>query len=165
MRKYITQDVALRIYKTMILPILEYGDILYDGTSNKLTGKLQTLQNRCLRTCLIPKQHIPTIRMHEICKIANLKPRRKMHLQLCMFRQRNNPAIVNTRNVCTRLHDAVLFNTLKPNSGKYKVNVFYKGAMACNTLSVVARNAQTYVILKDLLNTKLLAEIVPIRDH
>ena len=26
-RKYITQDVAIRIYKTMILPVLEYGDI------------------------------------------------------------------------------------------------------------------------------------------
>ena len=118
MRKYITQDVALRIYETMILPIPEYGDILYDGTSNKLTCKLQTLQNRCLRTCLIPK-HIPTIRMHDVCKIANLKACRKMHLQLYMFKQKNNPEIVNTRNICTSLHDAVVFTTLKPNSKTY----------------------------------------------
>ena len=135
----------------MILPKLEYGDKPYDGTSNKLTCKLQTLQNRCLRTCLIPKQHIPTIRMQDVCKIANLKARRKMHLQLYMFKQKNNPEIVNTRNTCTRLHDAVVFTTLKPNSKKYKINVFYKGAIAWNELSVVVRNSQTYIILKDYI--------------
>ena len=37
MRKYISQDVALRIYKTMILPVVEYGDILYGGTNKKPT--------------------------------------------------------------------------------------------------------------------------------
>ena len=34
-RKYITTEVAIQIYKTMILPVLEYGDILYDGTNKK----------------------------------------------------------------------------------------------------------------------------------
>ena len=101
MRKYITQDVAIRIFKTMILPILEYGDILYDGANKKLTGKLQVLQNRCLRTCLLPNQHIPTIRLHENCKIANLEARRRMHLQLYMYKQRNNMLIVNNRNIPT----------------------------------------------------------------
>ena len=126
----------------MILPILEYGDILYDGTSIKLTCKL-----------------------HDVCKIANLKARRKMHLQLYMFKQKNNPEIVNTRNICIRLHDGVVFTTLKPNSKKFKINVSYKGAIAWNELSVAMRNSQTYIILKDILNIKLSAEIVPVRDH
>ena len=65
-RKYITTDVAIRIYKTMILPVLEYGDILYDGTNKKLLDKLQTLQNRCLRTCILPHQHVPTIILHQL---------------------------------------------------------------------------------------------------
>ena len=94
MRKYITQEVALRLYKTMILPIMEYGDILYDGTNQKLMGKLQVLQHRCLRTCLLPKQHIPTIRLHEVGNIAKLEMRRKMHLQLYMYKQKHNVNIV-----------------------------------------------------------------------
>ena len=97
MRKYITQEVSLRFYKTMILPILEYGDLLYDGTNKKLLGKLQVLQNRCLRTCLLPNQPLPTIRIHEICGIPNLIARRKMHLQLYMFKQKYNLNIVNSR--------------------------------------------------------------------
>ena len=90
MRKYITREVAITIYKTMILPVLEYGDILYDGTNMKLIGELQILQNRCLRTCVLRNQHIPTIRLHEICNIANLKMHRTMHLQLYMYKQKHN---------------------------------------------------------------------------
>ena len=162
-RKYITQEVALQIYKTMILPIMEYGDILYDGSNQKLTGKLQVLQNRCLRTCLLPNQHLPTIRLHEIGSIANLKMRREMHLQLYMFKQKSNVNIVNNRKVCTRMHDAIVFTTFKPNSEKYKRNVLYKGALAWNSLSVAIRKSQTYTLLKDLLNANLVRNIVPVR--
>ena len=165
MRKYILQEVALRIYKTMILPVMEYGDILYDGASKKLTGKIQVLQNRCLRTCLLPDQHIPTIRLYEICSIANLNMRRRIHLQLNMYKQKNNLSIVNTRKIATRIHDATLFTTIKPNSEKYKMNVLYKGAMAWNSLSVNIRKSQTYISLKDVLNEKLISEIVPTREQ
>ena len=85
---YISQDVALTIYKTMILPILEYGDILCDNVNKKPLNKLQAIQNRCLHTCILPNQHVPTIRINEICKIANLKMRREMHLQFFMYKQK-----------------------------------------------------------------------------
>ena len=149
----------------MIVPVLEYGDTLYDGANLKLTGKLQILQNRCLRTCLMPNQHIPTIRLHEVCNIAKLNMRRKMHLQLYMYKQKTNLGIVNTRNISTRIHDAIIFTTKKPNSEKYKLNVLYKSAMAWNSLNVVIRKSQTYIILKNILNEKLISEIVPNRDR
>ena len=87
--------------------------------------------------------------------------RRKMHLHLYMFKQNNNNMIVNIRNVYTRAHDAVLFMTVKPNSEKYKRNVFYKGAVAWNCLSVTVRKMQTYLSIKDYLNTNILTMIVP----
>ena len=63
------------------------------------------------------------------------------------------------------MHDAISFTTMKPNSEKYKKNVLYKGAIAWNALSVAIRKSQTYLTLKDLLNEKILAEIVPNRDR
>ena len=90
----------------MILPVLEYGDTLYDGANLKLTGKLQILQNRCLRTCLMPNQHIPTIRLHEVCNIAKLNMRRKMHLQLYMYKQKTNLSIV----IYLRLYMMLLYS-------------------------------------------------------
>ena len=96
----------------MTLPVLEYGDILYDQTNRKLLDKLQTLQNRCLHTCLLPKEHIPTIRLHELCSIGNLCMRPKRHLQFYMYKQKGNIFLVNNRDVLTRAHDALFHHQI-----------------------------------------------------
>ena len=85
-----------------------------------------------------------------------------MHLLLYMHKRKGNTALVNNRDVCIKTHDAVSFLTDKPNSEKYKKNVFfYKGALAWNSLSVQIRKPQMYIVLKDLLNQQLIAAIVP----
>ena len=113
----------------MILPIIEYGDILYDGSNSKLLGKLQTTQNRCLRLVYYRQYHVPVIFLHEICMNSKLGLRRYMHLLLFMFKQKSNVEIVNSRVINTRIHNALLFITEKPNSEKYKNNVLYKAAV------------------------------------
>ena len=45
------------IYKHMILPILEYGDIFLHSATQKIRKKLQTLQNKALR-CALGKDKI-----------------------------------------------------------------------------------------------------------
>ena len=62
-----------------------------------------------------------------------------MHLDLYMFKQ-GNVTIVNTRDVRTQAHDALLYTTNKPNNEKYKRNVLYKGALSWNKLPVNERN-------------------------
>ena len=81
-RKYLAFDAANRIYKTMILPIVEYGDILYDDSNHLLLGKLQTFQNRGLRIVYYKQYHVPVILLHEVTEVARLDLRRKMHLLL-----------------------------------------------------------------------------------
>ena len=150
-RKYIAFDAAVRIYKTMILPLIDYGDVLYHETNSILLHKLQTLQNRCLRTCTYKNYHIAVTDLHEICSVRLLKLRRIMHLKLFMFKQKGNNEIVNNRQVFTRLHDATLFVTNRPNSEKYKINVFYKGALIWNSMTVQERSIETYEELKRYL--------------
>ena len=141
-RNCITNEAALRIYKKMILPLIEYGDVLYDNSNTRLLGKLQTLQNRCLRICSYEEYHVPVIYLHEICNIARLDLRRKMHLILYMYKQQRNYDIVNMREIFTRAHDATPFVVESPNSEKYKRNVFYKGAIEWNPLTVEERKIQ-----------------------
>ena len=57
-RSYIDFDSAITIYKTMILPIFEYGDMAYDQADYKSLEKIQTLQNRALRICINRNVHI-----------------------------------------------------------------------------------------------------------
>ena len=47
--RYINSKAALNIYKNMILPILEYGDVLLVSIRADLKKKLQTLQNKALK--------------------------------------------------------------------------------------------------------------------
>ena len=63
-----------------------------------------------------------------------------MHLNLFMYKQKDNVHIVNRRNINTRAHDALLFITQKPNNEKYKQNVFYRGALSWNDSPVAERN-------------------------
>ena len=43
--------MALQIYKSMILPFLDYADVIFDKAYSKDLDKLQRLQNRCLKIC------------------------------------------------------------------------------------------------------------------
>ena len=47
--KYITQYTAIIIYKTMVLPYFDYGDLIYAAANMCLLDKLQRLQNKALR--------------------------------------------------------------------------------------------------------------------
>ena len=50
-RKFLTDEVALKIYKSMILPYFDYGDVIYNQGNQDGLDKLQRLQNRCLKIC------------------------------------------------------------------------------------------------------------------
>ena len=79
-----------------------------------------------------------------------------------MFKQRSNMSIVNVRVIHTRAHDALLFNTERPQSEKYKNNVLYKGPTIWNSLSANTRNILDYECLKSLLYANAIANTVPI---
>ena len=159
-RMYIDVNTAIRIYKTMILPIIEYGNVIYDGANQKLLDNLQTSQNRILRICVQRNCYTSTTLLHQLCNINKLKDRRVMHLFLFMYKQKGNICIVNTRNVRTRAHDALLFITKKPNNEKYKRNVLYKGALLWNELPVKERNIEDYEVFKKCQRSKLLDLLV-----
>ena len=48
-RKFITSETALLIYKVMIRPHLEYGDFLVDSAHQGNIEKLEKLQEKVLR--------------------------------------------------------------------------------------------------------------------
>ena len=95
--------------------------------------------------------HISVNNLHLLCNVKKLDVRREMHLKLFMFKHKLNLEIVNTRPVNTRAHGATLFVTIRPNSEKYKMNIFYKGALLWNNMNVMERNIATYGELKEYL--------------
>ena len=80
MRSFLSTKAALFVYKSMLLPILEYGDILLNAASAQNRKTLQTLQNKGLRCAL--NKGIETSRacLHAEAGLLRLDFRRGQHL-------------------------------------------------------------------------------------
>ena len=85
MRQYLTEAASITIYKTMILPYFNYGDILFINSSKKLISKLDHLQRRALKICLKVGEAIPENILLNSARIAELDKRRTAHLLNYMY--------------------------------------------------------------------------------
>ena len=74
-RKYIDVHTSLTLYKSMILPHFDYGDIIYEATSNENLNDLQILQNKCLRLCTKSPFGINLNFLHNLAKTNLLTDR------------------------------------------------------------------------------------------
>ena len=77
------------IYKTLILPIMEYGDIIYDCLSAKDAATLQKLQNSCLKHVSQLPRLTSTAYIHATLDVEYLSVRCKQHVATQMFRVNN----------------------------------------------------------------------------
>lgn len=74
-----------RLYQTMILPILDYGDVVYDKCSAIDCHRLEVLHNRAARIVSGAMVSTNTIKLlHEELGWETLKSRRERH-KLCIF--------------------------------------------------------------------------------
>ena len=51
-RPNLNRKASITIYKSMILPHIDYGDLFYSASNQNLLDKIQRVQNRCLKICL-----------------------------------------------------------------------------------------------------------------
>ena len=148
----------------MIAPIMDYGDIIYAGTSSLNLDKLQKLQNRGLRICTNEHFYIPVILLHQRCTVPNLLTRRICSIRKYMYKQQNNADIVVNRNIRTRRHAAVIYETCIPALEKYKKGTIYRGIQEWNNLPADTRNINTYNKFKTH-QKQWLREILSWSDH
>ena len=72
LRSFLNNKAALLVYKNMILPILEYGDVFFSSTILKTRKKLQTLQNQGLKCALNKDRLFNTNLLHSEAKLQKL---------------------------------------------------------------------------------------------
>ena len=139
-RRYLTTQASLNVFKTMILSLFEYGDIIFSGTTVTNVNKIDNLFYRGLRICLNFNFTLSKEELCDECHIAPLSDRRDLHLLLFMHRLKNCDNLLKKRNIATRLHQAPVFWCYKPNNEKARLNVFYRGAISWNGLLANERN-------------------------
>ena len=141
-RRFLTKEVALKVYRSMILPYFDYGYVVYGAAGAAGLGKLQRLQNRGLKISKGFDRRFNTDRLHSndsITKCQKLKARREEHLNIFMYGKLGCPELRDGRNIRTRAHDAPLFKVKVPKIESYKWAVEYRGSVQWNELPVKTR--------------------------
>ena len=145
---FLTTEVALLLYKSMILPYFDYCDIVYQSACLGDLDKLQRLQNKCLKTCLGLHRLTDTGRVHVLGKSARLPERRRAHLCNFMYSRLTKSDLVDKRDIRTRNHDAPVFHVVFPHNETFKRSVLYSGALTWNNLPVETRRIDSQLAFK-----------------
>ena len=147
-RKYININAAVTIYKSTILPIIEYADFVYDFGIKYNNKKLQTLQNQGLY--IVFNEHILSYKdkssteiLHREVKSHRLVHRRRLHLLSFALLLSKDSAQLDNRDIRTRNHGAILFKVGKPACFKGYQDPVYRAMSEWNNLNVEIRNAET----------------------
>ena len=157
-RTYLTEQSAIIVYKTMVLPYFDYGDVVFMFSNKKLLSKLDRLHKRGLKISIKLSTNFSDIQLFNYCNISNLENRRIVHLRNFLFNRKH--LCENNENeetmVCTRAKSGPVFNINKPNCEAYKRSICYSGGLEWNNLNSDIRNIDNLFEFKKIQKNWLL---------
>ena len=103
-RRFITEKTAIRIYKCMIRPHLDYIDFVVDSGSADRVQKLDNLRKatRRIEYCMIPENRHDINVLYEKYNIESLRLRRKRNLAKIMYSQSSK--VQNLKIITTEMN-------------------------------------------------------------
>ena len=155
-RSNLTAKAATLVYKNMILPIMEYGDIYLYSASKSNRKKLQTLQNKALRCAIGRDSTYNTSMLHKEAKLQKLKIRRRTHLLLHMFQLsqlQNFKGWKPKSRIRTRSSYKKSMLLKKPNTVRYQNSIAYIGPKSWNALPIDIQRSDNYYQFKQRVMT------------
>ena len=163
-RRYISAEQALCIYKSMILPYFCYGDVFMHNLSAKTYDRMQKLQNKSLRICLQRQNRCNVRRLHKDSNINYLEERRDVNLLNFMYKRRDSNVLLRRGYRALRRYDADIFIEHQSNNNSFESSVAFKGVTKWNRLPVVERRILTHESFKSRQKVKLRNLLLAICD-
>ena len=162
-RNFLNEDTCLYLYRQLIIPLLDYGDYIYNGTTQRCSDILQKLQNSAIRCILRADRLTPIAVLHEQSDMVRLEIRRKKHLCIQMYKIMNNQLPGKLRQLFRYVSDVSSRETRssisldlyvhRPRLELTKKSFFFQGAVIWNNLPDHVRKAPSLEIFKTLLDT------------
>ncbi len=78
-RRFVTRSTALYLYTSLIKPVFEYNDYIYDPMTAEDANSLEVLQNNCLRICLKADKYTSRRDLYKESGICSLAQSREEH--------------------------------------------------------------------------------------
>ena len=157
--KCLPKDARLSVYKAYIVPIIDYGDILYNGVVLELLQKLQRLQNRCLKICEGVHRLTPTIEVHRETNMPLLSERIKYHMLLTAFKRAQDPNFRRVTNRATRLADGPVLKYHTIHCNIYRHSLEVQCAWEWLATQPYNRNIELFLEFKHLAKKAMLSKI------
>ena len=157
LRCFLTLDACLNIYKTTILPYIDYGDIFYQASTKTLLKKIQDKQDKALKICFNLHGYQDEPDLHLRANLALLENRRDSHILNFMYHRKDHDQYLDIRPLPTRAHQAPRFVVPHYNVTQFKKSLLYKGSTLWNDLPNDVKNIDTFLAFKE--KTKKLSKI------
>ena len=154
LRPYLSTEASLNVYKTTILPYIDYGDIFYQAASNKNLSKIQDRQTKALKICYKLHVNQNEQELHVRSYIALRK--RDSHMLNFMYKRKDTPTYLDQIFLQTRAYQAPKCIVPNYNLTQFKKSILYKGSSLWNELQTKTKNIETYSAFKN--KTKLLSK-------
>ena len=158
LRLFVNRRILNQLYRSIILPHLDYADIIWQSSYEKYTSQLQKLQNRAGRIILKlkPELHFSVNSIHEILHWETLKSRQKSHVEIMMYKILNDltPNYLRQNVLYSQRPYQLRNNNLylpKPRTNNCKRAFFYRGIKLYNALPQPIRDCASLSMFKRLL--------------
>ena len=146
LKKYMDSELALLMYKTMIMPTLEYGDVILESGPALLHKEVQTVQNHCLRCCLsiMDPRLIRITELHTTCKCTKLIHRRNVNLLGMVHKFASSPdnVMLPTRVLRSNVNRKIKLQ--RPKGQCYRDSPMYRGMLLWDKLEAKTQNIMDY---------------------
>lgn len=144
---------ALTLFKTMVLPFLEYGNIFMLNCTEKEKGRMQRLQNRGLKSVLRKDRLYNTEQLHKDAGLAKWEVRARLASTRLMFKYKYWEGYLVSRDrdftmAETRSYDGPMFVLDRPGSNRFLKCTTYCARNEWNSLPLSIRKLDDFVLFK-----------------
>jgi hypothetical protein len=152
-RPYLSTDTSKLLYNALVLPLLDYVDVVWSNCGTTMFDRVQRLQNRAARIILRCHPRTHRVDMLKSLNWLTCKERSNLHKATIYFKIIHGQAPTYLNNFITRVDQIHKYNTrsnsknnmfiqsTKSNSGKRSFT--YSGAILWNSLPTTVKNCQT----------------------
>ena len=152
-RSSLTVEAALAVGKSMILSLIDYGNIFLTSLTQKDQDDLQKLQNKILRCCLniVDPMDMNVAEMHRLVGVNMVDQRRKKCLITTVHKGvLDKKHVMLEHGVNTRFNDGNKINIIKPRNDTVRKSCMYVGTSMWNALPLEVRNSSIKDFKKNL---------------
>ena len=157
-RRFISENTAVRIFKTMIRPHLDYIDFVIDSSAADRVKKLDTLQNKALRRieyCLDKGNRLSYSALQTKYNIEDLKLRRKRNLLKIIHARSSVLKCKDSDNHSIELRSSDKVNIKMDFTAKTRVynSPLFRGVRLWNQLPIDLQKEQNKFLFKKKMRT------------